>query len=128
MLGGWIFVLLEEHGLREWANLASSLFWAGLLAGRLLNSLVASRTAASVQGTLRQLAVNVVLSMVTPVVLVGATTAPVLVAFSCLSGLAFGGICERRTNCLCLRPCAMRRVACARRSAVHRAYVRSVRG
>ncbi len=90
---------MEEVGQERWANLATSLFWAGLLSGRLTNSAVAGCFRSTIERTLLQVAINAVLGVAVPVVLVLTTDAPVLVTFSFLSGYVIGGICESAAAC-----------------------------
>lgn len=90
--GGWIFTLAEELGFSSMSNVASSLFWAGLLSGRLLSSLMSAWLATSTSGILNVLRVAAVLSTVCPAALLLSHTVPLLLIFSFLSGLSLATI------------------------------------
>eukprot|EP00026_Physarum_polycephalum_P007332 Phypoly_transcript_07391.p1 GENE.Phypoly_transcript_07391~~Phypoly_transcript_07391.p1 ORF type:complete len:530 (+),score=81.70 Phypoly_transcript_07391:37-1626(+) len=91
IIGEWAYDLMEEIGHVKYGTAATSLFWAGLLSGRLANSVLGQKFA-GLKGTFLLLRISIVGAIAFPVLVVIFPTPPFSLVLFYASGLAYGGI------------------------------------
>ncbi len=92
-VGGWLFSLANEYGFtKNSATIINSLYWAGLMAGRLLNSQMAHIWATRATHTARVLGASTALCIVSPVLIVVTKDENMVMAFACVTGFLISGI------------------------------------